>query len=576
MDSKILIVDDDEHICQIYKEFLAREGREIFLADSFESSWGLISKNSFDVVIIDIILGNFSGIDILQEIKNKGLNTPVIMVTGDPNIETASEALRLGAFDYLGKPVRKDAFLRVIRNALKHKEILDEKDRLEKENERYRRNLEAIFTSLQDAIITVDQNGKVIEANESTNNICAFVPRENIGQQFRSIKTQCNKSCMTVLDETLRTKMTVKEFRVECHRVDRPGQVALITASPLIDRDGNFAGGVLVVRDITRLSNLERELKDRHRFHRIIGQSDKMLEVYSLLENLSETEASVLISGESGTGKELVADALHYTSIRSGKPIVKVNCSALAENLLESELFGHVRGAFTGAVKDKSGRFQIADGGTIFLDEIGDISPRIQLKLLRFLQEREFEQVGDSRPIKVDVRVLAATNRDLKEMVKSGEFREDLYYRLKVVGLNLPPLRERREDIPILTEHFCNRFNKRHSKKIEDISGDVLALFMEYEWYGNVRELEHAIEHAFVLCQGQTITVQHLPSELKNFSKAGTKIRQRIFLDEPEKIAQILRDTDWNKAKAARILGISRPTLYQKIKEYGISKSSPK
>jgi len=282
----------------------------------------------------------------------------------------------------------------------------------------------------------------------------------------------------------------------------------------------------------------------------------------------------VLITGESGTGKELVARAIHYESIRSAKPLVTVNCSALAENLLESELFGHVKGAFTGAVKDKVGRFQMADGGTIFLDEIGETSSLIQLKLLRVLQERVFELVGDSKPIAVDVRVIAATNRDLKEKIRIGEFREDLYYRLKVVETILPPLGERREDIPLLVDHFCRLFENKFKKNIKGISDDVLNTFMQYPWPGNIRELEHAIEHAFVLCRDRTININHLPPEIKKISKPQVHVSGKRSVDDPQEIFDALNKTDWNKAKAARMLGISRPTLYQKIKEYKLTKPS--
>jgi transcriptional regulator with PAS, ATPase and Fis domain len=274
--------------------------------------------------------------------------------------------------------------------------------------------------------------------------------------------------------------------------------------------------------------------------------------------------------GESGTGKELVAEALHYNGNRSHKPFVKVNCSALSENLLESELFGHVKGAFTGAVQDRVGRFQKADGGTIFLDEIGDISPRTQLQLLRVLQEREFERVGDSTPIKVDVRVVAATNQNLKEKIRRGEFREDLYYRLKVVEISMPPLRERREDIPLLVEHFLEKFNKKLSRDIVSVSSDVQKIFMEYPWPGNIRELEHTMEHAFILCRQKTITVNHLPSVFKEFIGFKTFTLEDVKVDEPHAIVQALNKTAWNKAGAARLLGISRRTIYRKMKEYKI------
>jgi len=331
-------------------------------------------------------------------------------------------------------------------------------------------------------------------------------------------------------------------------------------------------GSVVVIRDITRLSNLERELRERHQFQKIIGKSSKMQDIYGLLNDLSDLETTVLITGESGTGKSLAAKALHYSGSRALNPLVTVNCSALSENLLESELFGHVKGAFTGAIKDAQGRFQTAHGGTMLLDEIGDVSPRIQLKLLRVLEEKEFERVGESIPIKVDARVIACTNRDLKEKVRLGEFREDLYYRLKVVEVPLPPLKERLEDIPLLVDHFCHVFNKSFKKSIEGLSDEVFSALMNYRWPGNVRELEHSIEHAFVLCRGPIISLDHIPAEIKEYSGTRKWIREKRSVEGSGEILTVLEKTDWNKAKAARILGIDRSTLYRKIERYKLSK----
>ena len=313
---------------------------------------------------------------------------------------------------------------------------------------------------------------------------------------------------------------------------------------------------------------MEGELRERYNLHNMVGKSHKMQEIFHLLDELINTDTAVLITGETGTGKELIAKALHYGGGRAAKPLVTVNCSALPENLLESELFGHVKGAFTGAQKDRVGRFQAAHGGTIFLDEVGDIAPNLQLKLLRVLQEKTFERVGDSTTYQVNVRVIAATNCDLKKKVSLGEFREDLYYRLKVLEIALPPLRERREDIPLLINHFVTLFNKSYQKSIEGISQDALKIFMIYPWAGNVRELQHAIEHAFVLCNGPTITLEHLPAEIKDYSPQEAPPpanRPAISSLQPPDILQALVKTGWNKAKAARLLGISRPTLYQLI-----------
>ncbi|MGA2525709.1 MAG: sigma 54-interacting transcriptional regulator [Smithellaceae bacterium] len=447
---------------------------------------------------------------------------------------------------------------------------LDITARKEAENKltEHRSRLEAIFRSVKDAIITVDPNLIVIEANKSMENICGTEVEEIVGKEFPQCQQHCNQACHEVLGQTLEKKTAIKEYRIECENQHRLQQVVNVSSSPLLDPQGKFMGAVLIIRDITLLREIERELRERNQFQNLIGRNKTMQDIYSLLEDLANLDTAVLVTGESGTGKELVARALHYSGNRAFKPFVTVNCSALAESLLESELFGHVRGAFTGAIKDKQGRFQAANGGTILLDEIGDISPMIQLKLLRVLQEKEFERVGESTPQKVDVRVIASTNKDLKGKVNRGEFRQDLYYRLKVVEVALPPLRERLEDLPLLVDHFRCSFNERFNKHVEGISNEVLSTFMDYNWPGNVRELEHVMEHAFVLCHGATITIHHLPVDLRNIEQINDlpqiKTPAKKF-NGGQDILDALNKTGWNKTKAARLLGISRQTVYRKI-----------
>jgi PAS domain S-box-containing protein len=433
----------------------------------------------------------------------------------------------------------------------------------------HRRRLEAIFGSVKDAIITVDLNLKVIEANKSTESICGVPVHDIGGKIFSDSIDHCNKTCCEVLRQTLDQKMSIYDYRIECDHQNRYQQLVSVNSTPLLDHQGKFTGAVLVIRDITLLRDLERDLRERHQFQNIIGRSKKMQDIYCLLEDLANLETTVLVTGESGTGKELVAKALHYSGQRAFRPFVTVNCSALAESLLESELFGHVRGAFTGAVKDRQGRFEVAQGGTILLDEIGDISPLIQLKLLRVLQEKTFERVGEALPRKADVRVIACTNRSLKEKVRRGEFREDLYYRLMVVEVPLPSLRDRLEDLPPLIDHFRQVFNEKFKKNVEEISREVLDLFMTYPWPGNIRELEHAIEHAFILCRGQTIVPDHLPAAIRDYVRAekvktGSKTPSKRLTGEQD-ILEALNKTDGNKAKAARILGINRRTVYRKM-----------
>jgi DNA-binding NtrC family response regulator len=344
-----------------------------------------------------------------------------------------------------------------------------------------------------------------------------------------------------------------------------------VATYPLFGHQEKFNGCVIVVKDETKLVELESDLRERQQLQNIIGKSEKIQKIYSSIEALAEVQTTVLITGENGTGKGLVAEALHYHKKSSKNPFVVVNCTSLSDNLLESELFGHVKGAFTGAVSDRIGRFQKANSGTIFLDEIGDITNTMQLRLLKVLQDQEFERVGDSTSIKVNVRIIAATNQDLRKKVRQGKFREDLYHRLKVMELTIPPLRERREDIPLLVDHFLEKFNKKFNKNIKAISIDVQKIFMEYKWPGNVRELQHALENAFVLCNHSFITIDNLPSEFQNLSTAGIRHLEKRKPYDRHTITQALKETGWNKAKAARLLGIGRRTIYLKIKEYDIT-----
>lgn len=446
---------------------------------------------------------------------------------------------------------------------------ITERQKAEKELAEHRTQLEAVFRSVKDAIMTLDAEQKVILANQEIENCCGVTAKDITGRAFPLSLTKCSRACSEVIRQTLEKNETIREYRIECGHAERHQQLVSLTSSPLMDQEGRPTGALLVIRDMTLLRDLERELRERNCFQNMIGKSKKMQNIYSLLEDLSNLETTVLITGESGTGKELVARALHYSGQRAFNPFVTVNCSALTESLLESELFGHVKGAFTGAIHDKQGRFQAADRGTILLDEIGDISPLIQLKLLRVLQEKVFERVGESNPQKVDVRIIASTNKDLKEKVKKGEFREDLYYRLKVVEVPLPPLGERLDDLPLLIAHFCDVFNKRFDKQIDGVSNEVLNKFMAYSWPGNIRELEHVIEHAFVICRGRVITLEHLPFEVLDGCAPDKGLRQKASVKDrvgAEDILRVLKETGGNKARAARLLGISRPTLYRKNK----------
>ena len=327
---------------------------------------------------------------------------------------------------------------------------------------------------------------------------------------------------------------------------------------------------------------LQTALESKYKFDNIIGKSGPLMHVLSLVEKVANTDSTVLIAGESGTGKELIAQALHYNSRRASQPLVTVNCGAIPEELLESELFGHVKGAFTSATHDRPGRFALAEGGTIFLDEIGDMSPNLQVKLLRVLQERTFDPVGSSKTIHVDVRVLAATHRNLPELIESGRFREDLYYRLNVFPLTVPPLRDRRDDIPLLVHHFLELATEDRGLAVDSISEEALRCLTAHEWPGNIRELQNTVERLAILASGGEITLEDLPEELRgqsgitetpsaNLPEAGLSLTAAVDELERELIGQALERTDWNKNRAAQLLGMNRTTLLEKIKKRGLT-----
>ena len=563
MKPSILILDDEECIRYTMKNLLSEKGYEVSMASNLNEAAEKISKKKFDLIFLDIILKGESGLDLLELIKNKKLTTPVIILTAFAELETAIEAVRLQAFDYLKKPMSIKNLFDVAEKALKYKQIIDEK-------EKYRKNFEAVFRSVRDGIVTVDKDLNITNMNKAAEKLCGF-SSELIGNHFASSKKGCRGGkCFKALKETVRTGKPVELYRMECSHDYSTLHIVTVSITPMENEENEFCGAVMVVRDETPIVQMENALRERKKFHNIVGKSKKMKEVYFLMEKLSDVSTTVLITGETGTGKELVAEALHYRGVKKNNSLVKINCSALPENLLESELFGYLKGAFTGAIKNKMGLFQKAHGGTIFLDEIGDISHSLQLRLLRVLQEREFVPVGGVEAIKVNVRIITSTNQDLPKKVRKGVFREDLYYRLHVVEINLPPLRERYDDIPLLIEHFIKKFNKKFNKNIKSISRDVENLFMEYHWPGNIRELEHTIEHSFVVSSGPVIVLDNLPLKLKKC--VPTKVLKcQKTIENVQKFRDALIKSGWNKAKAARLLGINRSTIYRKIEKYNIS-----
>jgi two-component system, NtrC family, response regulator AtoC len=459
-DAKILVVDDDAVARELLMESLRKEGHDVDAASDGLEAIQRGREKRFDLVLTDMRMGAVDGLAVLREFKQFSPETSIVLLTAFGSMEGAIEAIRLGAYDYLAKPFKREEITLVVRRSLEH-------GRLVRENARFR-----------------------------------------------------------------------------------------------------------------------EELRDRHDLSRLVGSSPPMLEVYKLVARVSTGKSTVLLEGESGTGKELIARAIHYNGMRRDKPFVPVNCAALPEPLLESELFGHEKGAFTGAIGAKLGLFETADQGTIFLDEISEFGPALQAKLLRAIQEQEVRHVGGTATVKVDVRVIAATNRSLAGEVKEGRFREDLFYRLNVVRIVLPPLRDRLDDIPMLAQHFLQKYTTGSSQPIRGFVPDTMALLRRYHWPGNVRELENVIERAVSLAHGPLILPEDLPEAILQASEPVRRdgmgltpedIRDDVTVDlvtleqlEKRYLMKVLRETGGNKVRAAKILGIDRRTLYRMAERFGL------
>ena len=582
----ILIVDDEESIRQTFEIFLISEGYKfVKTVATFEEAIQATSTTAYDLIISDIVLIGKAGTELLKEIREQGVECPIVMITGFPNLDSAAEAVRHGAFDYISKPVNKETLLRFTKQALAHWNLQNKARFLQRENEKYRLHLETVFRSVSDAIITCDSNMQIIQLNETAEQWLKQKGVEGISD-LKELPPEISLACLSDAQKVLQERTEVRKHLIECPMPDNTIRMISLNASPLRGEDDELQGVVIVARDMSVDEPMAIK-KYRNHFHGYVGSSDAMQKVYKLIENIGKVDTAVLITGESGTGKELAAEALHAESSRSDKPLIKVDCVSVTENLLESELFGHRKGAFTGADRNRAGRLLQADGGTLFLDEIGDISPRTQLLLLRFLQEKTFTPVGEDIPIQVDVRVIAATNIDFQEMVQQGKFREDLYYRFKVIEVRLPTLRERIGDVARLANYFLTFFRKELSKKIALISDQAMECMEGYSWPGNVRELRHVMERAAVLCDGPVLLLKHLPDELatpvvkqENIHVTPSISTQTHFIEPPpgpsqfqredEKIILALRQTNGNKAKAAKLLGMARSTLYRQIQRYNI------
>ena len=433
---------------------------------------------------------------------------------------------------------------------------------------------EIILESISDGVFTVDQNWRIMSFNRAAEKITGISRNEAVGRHcwdvFRS--DMCEGDC--ALKRTMQEGLSLVNSSAYIINSDQKRIPIGVSTSLLKNERGDVLGGVETFRDVSLVEELRKELTDNFQIGDMVSHSPSMRKISGILPQVATSDSTVLIQGETGVGKELLAKAVHNLSARSDKPFVAINCGALPDNLLESELFGYKAGAFTNAVKDKPGRFALADGGSILLDEIGDISAAFQVKLLRFLDGKEFQPLGALESLTSDVRIIAATHRDLAAMVANGEFRQDLFYRINVVRLVLPPLRERKEDIPFLTERFIKRMNRLRGRSVSGVSQETLCLLMSHDYPGNIRELENTIEHAFVLCPDGMIEPRHLPESFHTRVSSPTvsseTLNEALKDAEAQTILNALERNNYNRLKAAHELGMHKSTLFRKIKKLKI------
>ena len=437
-------------------------------------------------------------------------------------------------------------------------------------DDQHERHHELILDSLQEGVFTVDMNWRITSFNRAAEIITGIPRSQALGRPcFEVFRADvCETGCM--LRRTIETRSPLSNMPVHIYRADKKRIPINVSTAILRNAEGRVVGGVETFQDISAIQALQKALRQQHSFEDIVSKNSRMLKIFNLLPQVAESASTVLIEGASGTGKELIARALHNHSPHRGGPFVAVNCGALPDTLIEAELFGYTAGAFTDARRDKPGRFALAQNGTIFLDELGDISSAVQVRLLRVLQQKVYEPLGSGKPVPTNARVIAATHRRLEDLVKAEKFREDLYFRINVFRILLPPLSERREDIPLLADHFVERFNHQKGRNVTGLSREAMSALILHSWPGNVRELENAIEHAFVLCRGDLIGLEDLPEHLHLPGHTAAPDGKRLQDSEKAAILLALRRNNGRKLATARELGIDKNTLRRKMIRLGI------
>jgi len=587
----VLVVDDEEAIRRLLSTMLQAEGYSAIAVSTLAQAQDQAEKTPPDVAIIDAYLNGESGIDLALWLHKRDPDCPLIIISGDPSGKAAVATVRAGAFDYLAKPIESHILLEQVGKAWDLRRARLGRSALEAENRAIRERLRAMFDAVGEALICIDASHTVLEVNRFARDLFLIGDAVPAGAPLTALWPTVPETVRKALDVAVGARRPVPEFLLTPAAPPLLGKALIAHVEPLTLPDSDRSGALLCLRDVTRIKHLESVLRERYHYHGFIGRSSVMQELYDNLKLVADTDSTVLLVGESGTGKELAAAALHYESHRADKPFLKINCAALPESLLESELFGHARGAFTGAVASRKGVFESANGGTLFLDEIGDVSPRLQLSLLRVIETKTFERVGEVYPRRVDVRLIAATNADLRERVEKGLFREDLYYRLHVVCIELPPLRRRQGDIPLLADFFVARLAERLNRPVPRLAPETYEILCAHPWPGNVRQLDNALEQAVVLCREEILMPHHLSREIldavvsppialavetirREFRSHSAAAPAPAFSERAkpgrEAVERALESCGWNQSVAARLLGVNRTTVWRMMKRWDL------
>lgn len=595
---RVLLVDDSEHDRVFVRRLLEKADSRYQVTESpdGESALELLAREKFSLLIADLDMPGIDGIQLIRKAGPMLEHTGVMILTGSTKVSPAIQALRLNVMDYVTKEPReslRDTLIQRVENIIRQANLVRQNEKLQEELRLRLAHLEQIHEQMPEALFaTIGGDETLAEINpQAAALLGAENPADLVGRSIAQVLANLSPNLGAIVSEQMRKDRKVRNLYVEGTAPgDRP-RLFVLNLTPIKSQGWEEAGKstswILSLRDVTPEQGLEQSAGAGN-FHGIVGRDPAILDMNELIRRVAPLPTSVLIIGPTGAGKEVVAKAIHAESDRAKKPFIAVNCTALSGEILESELFGHIRGAFTGAVSMRKGRFREADGGTLFLDEIGDTRESFQTKLLRALESGEIEPVGQDRPVKVDVRIICATNQDLAKLAEAGKFRQDLFYRINVVRIDVPPLKDRPADLPILVEHFRRELVKKLKKNVQLISQDAMRALGTHDWPGNVRELRHVLEHAFVVCDGKAITQGDLPGYLSAGQARSSAARQqaaagsappetfsesRVELNGVDEVEQIEVALDRNGRKigrAASYLNMHRSTLWRKIRDYGI------